>query len=128
VNRNFLPPMMLAFDTPIPFTSMGRRNVSNVPAQALILMNDPFVLEQTKLWAKRALAEANRTSDDRISGLYVDAFSRPPTEDERREAIAFLKSQGAEYGLSDLDVEKDERTWTDLCHVLVNVKEFIFVN
>ena len=38
--------MMLAFDTPIPFSSVGRRNVSNVPAQALILMNDPFVVQQ----------------------------------------------------------------------------------
>ncbi len=28
--------MMLAFDTPIPFNCMGRRNISNVPAQALI--------------------------------------------------------------------------------------------
>jgi len=38
VRRNFLSPMMLAFDTPIPFTTIGRRNVSNVPAQALILI------------------------------------------------------------------------------------------
>ena len=45
---NFLSPMMLAFDTPIPFTTIGRRNVSNVPAQALILMNDPFVAEQSR--------------------------------------------------------------------------------
>ena len=44
VRRNFLSPMMLAYDTPSPFSTMGRRNVSNVPAQALIMMNDPFVL------------------------------------------------------------------------------------
>src|SRR4029079_8039316 len=31
VRRNFLSPLMLAFDTPIPFTAIGRRNVSNVP-------------------------------------------------------------------------------------------------
>jgi hypothetical protein len=43
VRRNFLPPMMLAFDAPQPFNTMGRRAASNVPAQALILMNDPFV-------------------------------------------------------------------------------------
>ena len=34
VRRNFLPPMMLAFDTPSPFSTVGRRTVSNVPAQA----------------------------------------------------------------------------------------------
>src|SRR5262249_54545860 len=43
VRRNFLSPMMLAFDTPNPFSTVGRRTVSNVPAQALILMNDPLV-------------------------------------------------------------------------------------
>ena len=31
---------------PVPFTAFGRRNVSNVPAQSLSLMNDPFVAEQ----------------------------------------------------------------------------------
>ena len=52
--RNFLSPFMLAFDTPIPFSTVGRRNVSNVPAQALILMNDPFVAEQAEKWANRS--------------------------------------------------------------------------
>ena len=56
VRRNFLSPMMLAFDLPIPATTVGRRNVSNVPAQALILLNDPFVDEQALAWARRALA------------------------------------------------------------------------
>ena len=57
VRRNFLPPMLLAFDMPIPFSTMGRRNVSNVPAQALTLMNDPFVAQQADVWAKRMLSE-----------------------------------------------------------------------
>ena len=43
--RNYLSPMMLAFDTPIPFNAIGARSVSNVPAQALILLNDPLVLQ-----------------------------------------------------------------------------------
>ncbi len=57
VRRNFLSPMMLAFDTPIPFNRVGRRNVSNVPAQALILMNDPFVARTGQVWARRLLAD-----------------------------------------------------------------------
>ena len=55
VRRNFLTPMFLAFDFPVPFSTMGRRNVSNVPAQALTLMNDPFVVQQARLWADRVL-------------------------------------------------------------------------
>ncbi|MEZ5433107.1 MAG: DUF1553 domain-containing protein [Verrucomicrobiales bacterium] len=34
VRRNFLPPFLLAFDTPIPFNAMGRRAAPNVPAQS----------------------------------------------------------------------------------------------
>ena len=61
VRRNFLSPFMLTFDTPVPFSSMGRRNVSNVPAQALILMNDPFVAEQARGWAQRAIETVERS-------------------------------------------------------------------
>ena len=60
VRRNFLNPMFLAFDTPAPFSTMGRRNVSNVPAQALTLMNDPLVVSQARLWAERAAAKTGR--------------------------------------------------------------------
>src|SRR5262249_42533181 len=38
VRRNFLTPLFLAFDYPVPFSTMGRRSVSNVPAQALTLL------------------------------------------------------------------------------------------
>jgi hypothetical protein len=123
VRRNFLNPMFLAFDYPIPFTCIGRRGVSNVPAQALTLLNNPFVVQQAQLWAKRVLAEPERTSKERVASLYVSAFGREPSEAELNEALAFLAEQGKEYGKPD-----DPRAWADLCHVLFNVKEFIFVN
>ncbi|MFM7325515.1 MAG: DUF1553 domain-containing protein, partial [Nodosilinea sp.] len=47
--------MLLAFDMPIPFSTFGRRNVSNVPAQALVLMNDPFVVAEANRWSQRVL-------------------------------------------------------------------------
>ncbi len=121
VRRNFLSPMMLAFDTPIPFTTIGRRNVSNVPAQALILMNDPFVAEQAHHWARRVLAGKNASDESRIRQMYLAAFSREPTAGELAAATAFLQQQAAEYGATD------ERAWTDMAHVLLNVKEFILV-
>jgi hypothetical protein len=128
IRRNFLSPMMLAFDEPSPFSTMGTRNVSNVPAQALTLMNDPFVVEQAKGWAKRLLTDASlATSDARIDRLYEQAFAREPTADERATAVAFLAQQAAEYKLPVEAAAKDERVWADLCHVMMNVKEFIFI-
>ena len=124
VRRNFLPSMMLAFDTPIPFNTMGRRNVSNVPAQALILMNDPFVVEQAKLWAQRL--PANSETTQRVRQMYLAAFSRPPTPEEITDANTFLAEQRALHGAKD--PKGDERAWADFAHVLFNVKEFIYLN
>jgi hypothetical protein len=123
VRRNFLTPMFLAFDYPIPFTTIGRRSVSNVPAQALTLMNNPFVVEQAARWARQVLANKEVPAAKRITRMYVTAFGRPPTASELKEALAFLAEQGKEYGRAD-----DPRAWGDLCHVLMNVKEFIFIN
>jgi hypothetical protein len=123
VRRNFLTPMFLAFDYPIPFSTMGRRSVSNVPAQALTMMNNPFVLQQAELWAKRVLADKGLTPRQRIERMYVTAFGRPATAGELADASAFLAEQARINGRTI-----EERAWTDLCHVLVNVKEFIFVN
>ena len=110
--------MMLAFDMPPPFNCMGRRTVSNVPAQALTMLNDPFVIEQAGLWANRLLAEKDLTTPQRIDQMYREAFARPPTEEEAKEAEAFVGQQGG----------ADARAWADLAHVLMNVKEFIFLN
>jgi len=126
VNRNFLSPMMLAFDTPIPFTAIGRRSVSNVPAQALILMNDPFVIQQAQVWAKRELAEGDVEPADRISRMYERAFARHPHDDELADGLEFLQQQAAGYGAGE-NWQTNEQTWSDLCHVLFNVKEFVFV-
>ncbi len=115
VRRNFLSSFLLAFDTPSPFSTVGKRTVSNVPAQALILMNDPFVHSQADLWAKRVLAE-QASDESRVRGMYLDAFARPPTLAELRACQAFLG------GTPDL------RKWADLAHVLINTKEFYFVN
>ncbi|MFP6668145.1 MAG: PSD1 and planctomycete cytochrome C domain-containing protein, partial [Pirellulales bacterium] len=128
IRRNFLPPMMLAFDMPIPFNPVGRRNVSNVPAQPLILMNDPFVAEQAKIWAKRVMSDDSDNAAKRITTMYETAFGRPATTLEIREGTAFLQEQSAAYGAGGEAWKKDERAWADFGHVLWNVKEFIFIN
>ena len=128
VRRNFLSPMMLAFDTPSPFSTVGRRTTSNVPAQALILMNDPLVIEMAKQWASHLLADPALTADQRIERLYLAAFARQPSDAEKTDAIAFLESQGQRFGVPDRQRQDSPQAWADLCHVLFNVKEFVFID
>ena len=78
VRRNFLSPMMTAFDMPTPFNTVGDRGTSNLPAQALILLNDPMVVEQSRVWARRVLADKSLSARERIRRMYLSAFARPP--------------------------------------------------
>ncbi len=128
IRRNFLSPMMLAFDMPIPFNSVGRRNVSNVPSQALILMNDPFVVEQSKLWGKRMAGLADKSIEDKILQMYIEAFARVPTREEITDAVEFMQIQGQAYNIPEENLGTDERLWADLAHVLINTKPFIYLN
>ncbi len=117
VRRNFMSPMMLAFDTPQTSQTFGRRSRSNVPAQALILLNDPFVQQQAGLLADRMLKETKSESTaERVGWLYEQALQREPTEKESVAAAEFLGDVPA------------KQAWADLCHVLFNTKEFVFVN
>ena len=124
IRRNFLPPFFQVFDFPDPATTLGRRNVSNVPAQALTLMNDPFVVAQAERWAERVLAAPERTDEQRIEALYRTAFARSPAGVEVRKALAFLAAQAALHG----EPKGERQAWADLCHVLYNVKEFVFLD
>ncbi len=127
VRRNFLSPFMLAFDTPTPFSSMGRRNVSNVPAQPLILLNDPLVVELADDWSKQAAENTPGTGFDaaskRVEWMFLSAFGRHPTDQEAATSLAFLSSKTSNNETYDFD----ETCWSELAHALVNTKEFIFL-
>jgi hypothetical protein len=123
VRRNFLNPMLMAFDTPIPFSTVGKRQVSNVPAQALILLNDPFVQQQAEVWAKKVCSEQGSAAN-RVQRMYQSAFGREPTSDEIAVCLDFVKEQSARHRTTENDV----KVWKDLAHTLFNTKEFIYVD
>ncbi len=123
VRRNFLNPMMLAFDTPIPFNSAGARNVSNVPAQALILMNSPFVQDQAQKWATRVLSETSLSDRERISGMILSGLGRTATAAELDECEEFLRDALSQESAG---MTRDE-AWGSLAHIIFNMKAFTFV-
>lgn len=119
MRRNHPAPFLFAFDQPKAIAPAGRREPTNVPAQSLTLLNDPFVREQAGHFATRALAQPGDTPA-RIRWLYATALSRPATEAEITRAAAFLTQQTAAHS--------DERkTWQDLAHAVFNLKEFIYL-
>jgi len=127
VRRNFLSPMMLAFDTPQPITTIGRRNQSNVPAQSLILLNDPFVIQQCEHWARAAIAQTPNDTQLRLRRMIKRAFSRPAKPQELALAHEFLESHAQTLSVDPQQAASSVELWRDLAHVLVNAKPFIFV-
>ena len=122
VRRNFLTPLLLAFDYPLPISTIGRRGVSAVPSQALMLLNNEFVNMQAARWAQREI-ETHGRAKARIGDMYVRAFGREPLEEEVTRIRRFLAKQRRARGVSG----DDPRVWTDLAHALLNTSEFIFI-
>jgi hypothetical protein len=97
----------------------------------LILLNDPFVQGEAARWARQLLAEGLPSNTERLDRLYRRAFGRAPTETEQHQARAFLDSQAAWYHAHPEtagDASPETQVWADLCHVLFNVKEFIYLD
>lgn len=121
VYRNFLNPFMLIFDTPSPFGPQGRRSKSNVPAQALTMMNDPFVIGQAKIIADNLLALPDRMTNQKIALMVERVHGVVPNDQQIQKLHDFLDAQAKAYG------KEDSRAWADLAHALLNMKAFYFL-
>ncbi len=119
VRRNYLTDMFLTFDYPLPITTIGRRGASTVPSQALWMMNSELIALQAERWACRVL-DAVPAPEARVARLYEEAFGRSVLPEETREILAMASSLTARYG-------GEARAWADVCQVLMNTTEFIFI-
>lgn len=122
VRRNFPVPLFHAFDVPAPMHTAGARHTSNVPAQALALMNGPFVRQQAEAWARRVIPRG-RTTAGRIELAFRQALGRRPSDAESERITAYVEAEAKDRGV---DV-KDREIWTDVCHVIFNLEEFVFL-
>jgi hypothetical protein len=119
---------MLTFDTPQPATAVGRRSASNVPAQALMLMNNEFVHQQSSVWAARLLKEVPAGGDDILKTAFRQALSRNPTQEELNSFQEFSQLVAADRKLPEENALQNAEVLAEVCHVLLNQKEFLFLN
>jgi hypothetical protein len=124
VRRNFLPTMMVAFDYPTPFSAVGRRSVTNVPAQALVMLNDPFVREQAGRWAARLLEALPQAGDaERVAWLFATGLQRAPRAAELAAALVSLQEM---RNLQEGD-DRERTAWVEFCHGMMGASEFIYL-
>jgi len=129
--------LLATFNQPAPKIPTGRRDVTNVPAQALALLNDPFVLSQAEYWARQLIGashfSARHTSPrQRLAVMFRSAFSRDPNPQELlrwSKAVSDFASlhQNATGYAPHTGMMNSVAVWRDVAHAIFNTKEFLYV-
>ncbi len=122
--RNRLDPFLTIMDAPVPTSTKGRRDLTNVPEQSLTMMNDPFVISLAERLAKRVRDdESLKSAEAQISQMFQLALNRQPKPVELANAKVFIEDLAA--------LEKAGATlqdpWRDLARAVFNLKEFIYL-
>ena len=137
--RQFLHPMLKAFDAPSREECTAQRTRSNTPLAALTLLNDPTFVEAARAFATRCLQVNADAEDNRLTWAFQTAVTRPPTTAELQVLAALLvknrellKDQAAaasslvQVGISKPDGGIDTTelaAWTAVCRAILNLAE-----
>lgn len=98
VIRNRLDPFLTTFDAPVPFGAKGRRDVTNVPAQSLMMLNDPFVMLAAKRLADSVRRNSALESDSaKIVACWQTCLGRAPGDEELSASLQIVDQLKHEY-------------------------------
>lgn len=118
---------MELFDRPDPLSTRGRRDRTNVPAQALSLLNDPFLIEQSLFWANQLVQREEVAVAERVAWMYLKSFGRYPDSQEQDRMEAFVGRLQQLHQVEDGDLMQSLVVWKDVCHAMFNSKELLYV-
>ena len=114
------PTFLTAFDLPDLKLPSGKRNVTNVPTQSLMMLNDPLVSTLAKHWATQLVKAPHATPEERVTAMFIAAFARAPQPGELQQ----WKAAAQDFATTP-DLLHDEAAWTQLAHAIFNTQEFI---
>jgi Protein of unknown function (DUF1553)/Protein of unknown function (DUF1549) len=139
--RSYLHPSLLAFDAPTREECAPERPRSNIPQQALVLLNDPTYVEAARAFAGRILQSGGSDATGRITWAWRQALDRAPRLDELQAIQALLDKEQTQYkhdtraadallavGFSPVPAGLDHAelaAWTSVARVLLNLHETI---
>jgi hypothetical protein len=125
--RGMRYPMFDVFDQPDPNVTCEERSTTTVPTQALTLLNNEFVLTQARHFAKRVLEQAGAEQDAQVRAAYRIALSREPNPREIEMNVKFLNEHyDLERGRQSENAALD--ALADLCDVILNLNEFVYID
>lgn len=134
--RRSLPlPIVEAFDGPDMVNTCPRRSTTTISPQALALFNGEFSISESKKIADRVTQDVGSDPTKQISQAYQLTLIRKPTQRQTILALKFMENQ-VQLHLQDKKVPADpvstkaadEDALADLCHVLINTNEFLYLD
>jgi Protein of unknown function (DUF1553)/Protein of unknown function (DUF1549)/Planctomycete cytochrome C len=130
VKRNDLHPLLAAFDAPDRSSSIGRRNSTTTPNQALLMVNSEWPVNLAKTLSRQIQSQSDSV-DLHVQQLYRNALQRSPSESELATAVTFLKETTehliGQASSHDSANEVYQTALADLCHVIMNSSEFLYL-
>lgn len=141
--RQFLHPMLKAFDAPSREECVARRTASNTPQAALTLLNDPCVIEAAVAFARQSIRLANRAGEadeQQIDWMWRQSLSRSPLPAERDILMSLLVQNRQYYRqhpaaarqlvavASDQAETQELAAWTSVARAILNVSELMTRN
>jgi hypothetical protein len=126
--RNSMPPELVPFNIPDGLSVTGKRDVTTLPAQALYLLNNPFVLGRAAALAER-LTHASNEDSKVVEAAYELILARQPDPGEMRRALEFLSSGAATTGEENPVAEDARKTQVAaFCQALLASNEFRYLD
>ncbi|MDA2937440.1 DUF1553 domain-containing protein [Acidobacteria bacterium AH-259-A15] len=126
--RGLRYPMFDVFDLPDLNVTCERRTTTTVPTQALTLLNNEFVFQQSEYFAKRVWEQAGRDAAGQVKTAYRIALSREPGATELDRNVAFLRRQSSYHARADAASNPELEALADFCSVVLNLNEFVYIN
>ena len=102
LNRNKLLELFEVFDYPNPGLVSGKRNTSSVPTQALYMMNNEFVIKQSRLVSEIIEKKELNDLNGKITMAFLKCLGRYPNEKEMKISLLFLKKKSQKVNLEGL--------------------------
>lgn len=121
------PKFLGTFNFPGGKVTQGKRDSSNVPAQALTLLNDPFVLQQAEVWGNRLASSEMADSGDKITGMFETALNRPPSDLERVRFEQGLRQLAELHQVPVEEMSHSPVLWKETAHAMFNLSEFLYI-
>ena len=127
VLRNSLPRALEVFDFAEPGMVVGKRETSNTPSQGLYLLNNEFVLKQSRMLAERLVKEADSVNEQiRLAFLLV--YGRNATSDEIEAAEQFYQAFETRRVFLNKKDTVELRKLSALAHSILISAEFRYTN